>query len=204
MKKILMMVPMVLVLFILVNANADTLYLNVNNINISNGPWGEVKLTQNGQYEVDFSVDAYQSILIPGENFGIQKFGFNKNTLAALSVAAPTGWSASLNKNMDGFGTFNLVESGTGQYRKDPLVFSVTSTGSNPIPISVSDFIVSNTAGYIFAAHIAGFTVQRSTEDSGYFSTSNASTSVPEPGILILLGIAMSAIGAASWRITKI
>jgi len=29
-------------------------------------------------------------------------------------------------------------------------------------------------------------------------------TSVPEPGILILLGIAMSAIGAASWKISKL
>ena len=29
-------------------------------------------------------------------------------------------------------------------------------------------------------------------------------TAVPEPGILILLGIAMSAIGAASWRIRKL
>jgi hypothetical protein len=27
---------------------------------------------------------------------------------------------------------------------------------------------------------------------------------VPEPGILILLGIAMSAIGAASWKISKL
>ncbi len=33
---------------------------------------------------------------------------------------------------------------------------------------------------------------------------SESLTVVPEPGILILLGIAMSAIGAASWRIRKI
>jgi hypothetical protein len=44
---------------------------------------------------------------------------------------------------------------------------------------------------------IGGFDELKQTEISGF-------TSVPEPGILILLGIAMSAIGAASWRISKI
>jgi len=48
-----------------------------------------------------------------------------------------------------------------------------------------------------------GLHVQAIGPDSG--SDSYVDTvQVPEPGILILLGIAMSAIGMASWRITKI
>ena len=41
-------------------------------------------------------------------------------------------------------------------------------------------------------------------KQSKQFEFSYAAVPVPEPGILILLGIAMSAIGAASWKIRKI
>jgi hypothetical protein len=189
-KNIILISSMLLVLLISVNASAVSIPLNVNNIGLSGGPWGLVTLTQDGLYEVDFSVDAYPSAFDGTlSNFGIQVFGFNENTAATLAVGAPTGWSVSYNGNLDGFGTFNIVESGTGSTRQDPLSFSVTS----PSPISESNFNVLNVAGYSFAAHIADFTIQGSEVTSGWFSNgpSNGNGNghgVPEASTLLLLG----------------
>jgi hypothetical protein len=200
MKKNILIPSMLLALLISVNANATPIPLNVNNENIVGGPWGQVTLTQMGTYEVDFSVEAFASAFISvGTNFGIQQFGFNVNTSAPLIINYPTGWSLKQDKNLDGYKMFDILEKGTGSTRKNPLTFSITSTD----PISVSEFIVLNGAGYPFAVHIADFTATTATgttKDSAWFST----VPVPEPGILILLGIAMSAIGIAYPFVRKI
>jgi len=49
-----------------------------------------------------------------------------------------------------------------------------------------------------------GLHIQAIATGGGSDSYVNDGVKVPEPGILILLGIAMSAIGAASWKISKL
>jgi len=184
--------------FVSIKSNADTIFLNINNEGLisqrSDGLWGEVTLTQEGDNKVIFKVDPYENAFTStGQNFGIQTFGFNKNTSASINVSLPDNWSIDYNNNLDGYGLFMLVLSTNGQYRKNPLEFSITSTD----PINILNFIVYNTDGYPFATHIADFTINGNNKTSAWFS-------VPEPGILLLLGLGLSAVGIGSRYIKKI
>jgi hypothetical protein len=105
---------------------------------------------------------------------------------------------------VDGFGNFNLVfNDGSGFSAPGPYFSAaVVLTGSWANAASV---LTENAAGYFAAAHIG---VPGILDDgtSGYPITGWAANgvAVPEPGILILLGIAMSAIGIAVPFLRKI
>lgn len=100
---------------------------------------------------------------IADNNFGIQSFGFNSSLAAATVNAAitglPSGWSSGINANQDGFGNFELVDSGNGSSRQNPtLTFYISGIGGD----TPADYVAlsSGTAGetnQFFAAHVAGF-----------------------------------------------
>lgn len=134
---------------------------------------------------------------IAGTNFGIQSFGFNTDLGVGAVLAAiaglPAGWAKASNTNQDGFGNFELVDSGSGSSRQSPtLTFYVTGiAGDAP---SDYTFVSSGTAGQgnvMFATHVAGFLDQdpgAGTVDSGYFGGSNpGSTTVPVPAAAWLM-----------------
>lgn len=125
-----------------------------------------------------------------GSNFGIQAFGFNSNvTLTAANVIDPTGWSFG-SGNLDGFGSYEVREDTTGQYRQNPLLLRITGiSGDTP-----ADYAVAGSGGaqgnYFFAAHVAGMTVG---PGSAYFG---GNAVVPVPAAVWLLG---SALGVLGW-----
>jgi len=109
---------------------------------------------------------------------------------------------------VDGFGNFNLaIDIFNGfTYSVDTLSFVITET-PGPTWVTANDVLIANdpTHNALAASHIF-VTSDPANASNKALATGYASNgvAVPEPGILILLGIAMSAIGAASWRISKI
>jgi hypothetical protein len=94
--------------------------------------------------DIKFTVDPDQSLFAaPGgtfTNFGIQSAGFNIDPSltidgVGISFLNPDQWSfdASGTASQDGWGDYDLVVSGKGNNRQDPLVFWVTGvTGDAP------------------------------------------------------------------------
>ena len=127
---------------------------------------------------VEIVVDANQDILIPGPNFGIQKFGFNYNEDIGGDIGeletfveddADTKWKVQYSKNMSQFGVYLSEEQGTGSTRKDPLVLDVCNCNRD---LEEGWFVVKNSLGYVFAVQINNFTVDGVPEVTGaFFST---------------------------------
>jgi hypothetical protein len=138
---------------------------------------------------------------IAGSNFGIQSFGFNTTLTVATVLAGiaglPGGWSASTTANQDGFGNFELVNSGTGSNRQNPtLTFYVTNVAADsPASYAVLSGGNAGQGNVFFAGHVAGFVDQ----DPGAGELTSAffggSTVVPVPAAVWLLGSALGVMG---------
>lgn len=171
------------------DARADFIkYLTISNENLGiSGNFAKVTVTVSGD-TANFVVDV-DTILLP--DGAVQTFGFNFKggiTLAASDFSLPTNWSANTSGSvLDGFGRFENVVSTSGDNdRKDPLSFSITRSGYT---FTESDFNETNNKGYIFAAHIAGFTkMGPDSKTSAWFADG---TPVPEPATILLVGSAL-------------
>ena len=126
-------------------------------------------------------------------------------TIASITYTPVSGGSVqikNINKDatnsVDGFGLFNLqidLKDGPTNGVTDitiPLHSTSAAGWSSDISVLTSTSVLNPAAAHLQPPGI------------GDDITGFASVSIPEPGILILLGIAMSAIGMASWRISKI
>ncbi len=146
---------------------------------------------------------------IAGSNFGIQTFGFNTTQTVATVLAAitglPGGWSASSNSNQDGFGKFELVNSGSGSSRQNPtLTFYISGVaGDAPIDYAALSSGNAGQGNVMFAAHVAGFLDQdpgAGELTSAYFG---GSTVVPVPAAVWLLGSALGVLAAVRRRVRR-
>ncbi|MEO8444812.1 MAG: PEP-CTERM sorting domain-containing protein [Gammaproteobacteria bacterium] len=112
---------------------------------------------------IDFTVQALQPLLdIAGDNFGIQKFGFNivggVGAEAADVTLLPDSWRARNAGRMDGFGLFDLTVRGTGKSRTDTLTFSIAGVDFDTVQSYVDLSTGRTPQGFsLFAAHVAGF-----------------------------------------------
>jgi hypothetical protein len=139
-------------------------------------PGGTINGCPGGYDGVKIAVDANQNVLIPGPNFGIQRFGFNYlGNTADLDISIANDpqnkWKISLNRQMGPFGVFVDDPIGTGLVRQDPLILTVCSCCAD---LMEEDVVVKNAYGYTFAVHIGGFSYAGMTNiTSGFFGTVN-------------------------------
>lgn len=105
----------------------------------------QVTLTESGS-GIDFLVKTLDPLnSIAGDNFGIQKFGFNFTGNTPYEISGlPDDWKVTKDKRMDGFGRYDIRLQGTGHARTDALSFTVGG-------VALADF------DDFFAAHVAGF-----------------------------------------------
>jgi hypothetical protein len=138
---------------------------------------------------------------IAGGNFGIQSFGFNTTLTVATVLAGiaglPSGWSATTTSNQDGFGNFELVNSGNGSSRQNPtLTFHVTNVaGDSPATYAVLSGGNAGEGNVFFAGHVAGFLDQDPGAEELTSAFFGGSTVVPVPAAVWLLGSALGVLG---------
>ncbi len=158
--------------------------------------FGTVSVSATSSNTVKFVLDANQSVLTPGTNFGIQKFGFEYDASLTGEITItglPAGWTVVEDKSMDGFGKFEIVNQGTGQTRTDPLSFSVTTSNSFGSGGDLEQaFFKENELGFHFAAHIAGFQSINGVT-SAYFTDG---IPIPEAATILLFSSGIAAVVA--------
>jgi hypothetical protein len=185
----------------------SSVYFVLNQSNINASPYQDgqnylqVTISDNINGNIDFKVETLAPLSgNAGSNYGIDSFGFN--TLQSVSLAnilAPTGWTLQTTQNQDGFGNFTDVANTTGQYRQDPLMFSITGISGD----TAMDYVNLSTGtaaegNVFFAAHVAGLSTQVT---SGYFGGSDQiSTPVPEPETYAMLLAGLGLVGFAARR----
>ena len=176
-------------------------YLDQSNVNaaplMDGQNYLQVTISDNMNGDIDFVVQTLGPLTsIADTNYGIQSFGFNttQNVLSS-NIIAPTGWSLQTTQNQDGFGNFTDVVNTTGQYRADPLMFSITGISGD----TVMDYVNLSTGNagegnVYFAAHVASLSTQVT---SGYFG---GSAPVPEADTYAMLLAGLGLVGFAARR----
>jgi hypothetical protein len=220
MKKVLMMLSMVLVLFIVANVSADPItygFYNITNNLPGDKAIGEAQLFVDvsgagGQATFHFyntgpaASSITQVYFDDGALLGIASIVSGPGTDFSQYGSPPNlpGWnnaSPPFHVSIGFLATADppVEKNGVNPNEYLDIIFNL-QTGKSLDDVIAALALAGADGGLRIGIHVQGF-------DSGgseSFINNPTTTTVPEPGILILLGIAMSAIGMASWRITKI
>jgi hypothetical protein len=152
---------------------------------------------------INFNVSVLGPLLdIAGQNFGLQKFGFNSqfSLSSANVVGLPGNWHYGGSGNMSEFGRYAAsLEANTGNARLSALSFSITGLSQETIS---SYLLASSSRGgnesLFFAAHVAGIDIPgEHGVTSGYFAGSAPSlpgmVPLPASARLLLAGLGVLA-----------
>ncbi len=188
----------------------------------------KVTISDGAEGSVDFTVEALQPLLdLAGDNFGIQKFGFNVLGGVAAEAedvtALPENWRARNGGRMDGFGLYDITLKGKGKNRQDPLTFSIEGVTLDTI-LSYVDLSTGRAPqGFsLFSAKVSGFNFGNCDGDGGkdedkkgpsgtdggkcthsaYFG-GVTSSNVPAPPAVWLLGTAVAGLAVRRFRTAK-
>jgi hypothetical protein len=158
--------------------------------------------------ETDHLGNFFTSPIVPGQSFGIDKFGMNStliadeadfNTFASLyDITLPDTWSCIWGGVAGDLGKFEFWNTGPGGSRVDPLIIQIAPKIGAVIPVefqidSVLDFVELCPQGTYFSMHAGGFTTDPSywagdTEPgSSYFAV----TTAPEPCTVLIALLAV-------------
>lgn len=190
------------------NATAASVTYNLDQSNVLADGIAYLKVTISDSMvnagDIDFKVET-TSAFTAGTNFGIQAFGFNpsveigKSNIRNLDTSKWTFGDGTLG----GFGEFDVTENGKGNFRQNPLTFSIRVDGDDINSYANgSEDRAGNWEGAgkpYFAAHVAGFTSNlfdsKGIITSGWFAGNTTvqpnpvpSSVVPVPAAAWLLG----------------
>jgi len=205
MKKILIVLPLVLILFLMPNYSFSLSYdLNYVFSGTINTPSPYATIEINGiTGGVEFTLYNKTAGTQSGSS-KLTEFYFNYKGSSTLTFTPPSGWGltyAPNSRKADGDGYFDFeLDSNQGNIYVavgTPLKFRVYGDDN---PLNFFDLSVTKEGEgfYHFAAHI-----QALADPSGGSAWVGDKVKVPEPGILILLGIAMTAVGVATRYVRK-
>ena len=196
-----------------VSSKADTLTFNPRFVFSGTSPTGSPPwLTATFSSNTPGTVTLTMSSSFKDTGEFVTEWDFNLNPAlnpASLSIIYNSGPTASVSKGTnaffaDGDGYFDIEflfptdPQGSRFSDSKTSVYTIIGDSITASSFNYLSYINGGEGVYHTGAHIQGIP---SGEGSGWIGNS---VLVPEPGILILLGIAMSAIGAASWRISKL
>ncbi len=159
---------------------------------------GSVDAVDDSIFHVEVSLaPGLDGFLNAGSNFGIDKFFMNTTldlSCGMIKNLSPDNWKIFLNKNVAGFGRFDIRFMGGGKGRTDTFSFDIDYTS----PVTDADFFVvsegnaGNGPGH-FAAHIAGFSHEG-------FGSAHVRNIIPEPASLLLIGSGLAGLLVVSRR----
>jgi hypothetical protein len=203
-KALMVLAGALFLLFNPVSSKADMIfYIESPNQDLSGyaGPYAKVVIDLTSVTTATVQVTTYSNYYIGGA----RAFDLNLASAATAGsfswVTAVSGGSPSFTpgynpvNSVDGFGVLNLQIDNTDGFKDSVTYLSFTLTKSSGSWASESDVLVGNgTPGYFAAAHIFVANLDGSNTGVTGFAT------VPEPGILILLGISMMSVaGLKRW-----
>jgi hypothetical protein len=221
-KAILVLTGTLFLLFYPVSSKADmvTYDLGIGNAAISGytGPFAQVTVdwTSSTTANITFTSltnGGYIYLMGDGSSVAVNVYGAftignvsGTNSLAGFTPGPYTVVNPPGTSNVDGFGSFNgVIDSFDGfTNAATEISFLLTATEATSW-VSASDVLAANADGWLAAAHIfvtsSPGNASNTALATGY--AANGTVPVPEPGIFILLGIAMGAIGIASRYVRK-
>ena len=192
----------------------------------------KVTIADGAEGSVNFTVEALQPLLaLAGDNFGIQKFGFN--VLGGIAAEAedvtglPENWRARDGGRMDGFGLYDITLKGKGKNRQDPLTFSIDGVSVDSIMSYVDLSTGRSPQGFsLFSAKVSGFNFGNCDSGGGkdddkkgpsgvdggkggkcvhsaYFGGVTEMGAVPAPPAVWLLGTAVAGLAVRRFRSTR-
>jgi len=192
------------------SAKAD-LILSIGNSGLSGfpGPYGSVDVTlvDSKHATIDFtSNSAAGYYFVDGGSVAVN-VDATSWTLGTVTGNSTSGsYSNGGSGNEDGFGSFkqtiNSPNSG-GTNRSTEITFSLTDISG--IWSSAADVLTGNSQGYLAAAHIGVCTSSPCTGSGAHalattgFAVNGATTPVPEPGSLALLGTMLIMLGGIGY-----
>ena len=181
----------------------------------------KVTISDGAAGSIDFTVEALQPLLdLAGDNFGIQKFGFN--ILGGVAAEAddvdglPENWRARNGGRMDGFGLYDVTLKGRGKNRQDPLTFSIEGVSLDTI-LSYVDLSTGRAPqGFsLFSVKVGGFDYgdcgsggndkkgSSGGKDGKCVTSAYFGSAVPAPPAVWLLGTAVAGLAVRRFRTAK-
>jgi len=212
-KEVLIFVAALFLLFQPVSLRADTLTFNPRFLFSGTSPTGSPPwLTATFSSDAPGTVTLTMSSSFKDTGEFVTEWDFNLNPAldpASLSIIYNSGPTASVSKGTnaffaDGDGYFDIEflfptdPQGSRFSDSKTSVYTIIGDSITASSFNYLSYINGGEGVYHTGAYIQGIP---SGVGSGWIGNS---IKVPEPGILILLGIAMSAIGVASYRIRKL
>jgi len=213
-KAILILAGALLLLFYSGSSRADTITLNLGNAAISGypSPYASVDVSLSDSTHATITFTAADNYTMgDGSTVALNVHAVSFTASSLTETNKFSGFSPNFilfnygSQTVDGFGTFNFTIDNKDGWGDSATTVTFTLINNSGTWGSDADVLIANAGGFTAASHIFVPYAIPPTVAGGAVATGYATNvAVPEPGTLIFLGIAMSAVGIVSRYVRKI